>query len=51
MAKVLCWIVAILGLWTIIAPFALKFEKGLKIDNVIIGIIVLVLAVIAALKG
>lgn len=51
MAKILCWIVAILGLWTIIAPFALNFERGLMVNNVIIGIIVLVLAVIAALKG
>jgi hypothetical protein len=45
------WVVALLGLWTLIAPFALRYTGNANAmwNNVIIGIVVVILATYRAL--
>ena len=48
--KVLSWIDAVLGLWLVVAPFALSYSKvsGATVNDIIVGIIVIILGVWAA---
>ncbi len=48
--KVLSWINGILGLWLVIAPFALSYSKtsGATVNDIIVGIVVIILGVWAA---
>jgi hypothetical protein len=50
--KSLSWINFVLGLWLIIAPFALRYStvSTAMWNNVIVGIVVAVLAIIRALE-
>ncbi len=51
--KALSWINFILGLWLIVAPFALHFRDNTTAmwDSVILGIVIAVLAIIRALES
>ncbi|RKX85715.1 MAG: hypothetical protein DRP57_03120 [Spirochaetes bacterium] len=48
--KVLSWINAVLGLWLVVAPFALSYSKvsGATVNDIIVGIVVIILGVWAA---
>ena len=48
--KVLNWINAVLGLWLVIAPFALSYSgvSGATVNDIIVGIVVIILGVWAA---
>jgi SPW repeat len=45
------WVVALLGLWTLVAPFALRYAGNANAmwNNVIVGIVVAILATYRAL--
>ncbi len=51
--KALSWINFILGLWLIVAPFALHYQDSITAmwNNVIVGIVIAVLAIIRALES
>jgi SPW repeat-containing protein len=50
--KTLSWINFVLGLWLIIAPFALRYNMVATAtwNNVIVGVVVAVLSIIRALE-
>ncbi len=50
--KALSWVNFILGLWLIVAPFALHFQDNMMAlwNSVILGIVIAVLAIIRALE-
>jgi len=51
--KILSWINAVLGLWLIVAPFIIGYSNVVTAmwNDIIVGIIVIVLGVWAALTG
>ncbi len=50
--KALSWLVALAGLWEVIAPFGLRYGSGVAMYNaVIVGVILIVLGVWAALSN
>ncbi len=53
-ARWLNWLNALIGIWLIIAPFALGFaalHRGAEVNSIIVGIVELVLGVIAAVMA
>ncbi len=52
-AKILSWIIAVVGLWEIVAPFILGYTAvgAAMWDAIIIGVVILVLGVWAALAN
>lgn len=48
--KILSWINAVLGLWLVVAPFALSYSgvSGATVNDIIVGIVVIILGVWAA---
>ncbi len=50
--KALSWLVALAGLWEVVAPFVLGYTTGIAMYNaIIVGIVLIILGVWAALSS
>ena len=52
-AKGLSWVIAIAGLWEILAPFIIGYSSvtGAMVNDMVVGILVVILGIWAAVVG